>query len=374
MSFNDVGNGLPTYVGRHSHAAMFAIALAACSNGGPNPVDDIGDIPGPGTYTKYEYAVDPYPHRDYYVYVPSTLPPTPAPLIVYLHGCQQTANDAALGVRWNEAAEAHGFIVVYPEQKVSSAEQEDPTDGNGGHCWNWFLPDHQQRDAGEPATIAGITQRVMSEYNVDADRVYVIGASAGAGMSANLAASYPDLYAAVGLVAGVPYTGGDLDGSQAAAAMGEHARVMPVFVAHGTLDEVAVFPAGVAEVHQWLGTNDIVDDGSANNSVSRQPDSIENFGVDASLLANLGTIGDLCITPPMAVPCVGGALGLNEYPHTVAHYVDAQGQPLIDFWIVHGAGHAYVGGSREGNYTDPIGPNTTALAYAFFMAHPMVRP
>ena len=158
------------------HAAVLA-CLAACSNGGPNPsapsADDQGTVPDPGTYTKYEYAVDPFPHRDYYVYVPTDLPLGPVPMVVYLHGCQQTGTDAALGTRWNEWAEANKFIVVYPEQKLASADAADPTDGNGGHCWNWFLPQHQSRGAGEPATIAGITQQVMSEHNIDPDRCCV---------------------------------------------------------------------------------------------------------------------------------------------------------------------------------------------------------
>ncbi len=355
--------------------AAVCLLLAACSNGGTAPTVGTDDQAlGPGTYSKFEYAVDPAPHREYFVYVPSTLPSGPVPLIVYLHGCNQDATDAAIGTRWNEAAEEHGFIAVYPEQRVSSADSEDPTDGNGAHCWNWYLPQHEQRDAGEPSTIAGITRLVMDSYAIDPDRVYMMGTSGGAGMASIMGATYPDLYAAIALVAGVPYGGSDYSGAQAAMAMGEHARVMPVFALHGTLDEAAIFPLGVAEVQQWLGTNDLVDDGSANDSISRQPASIDNVGVDASMLENIGTIGDLCITPPLAVPCVGAALGLDEYPHTIAHYVDAAGAPLIDFWIVHGMGHTYLGGSRDGSFTDPIGPDTTRRAYEFFMAHPMVRP
>jgi len=113
-----------------------------------------------------------------------------------------------------------------------------------------------------------------------------------------------------------------------------------------------------------------LDDGAANDSVSSRPASIDNVGVDASMLANIGTIGDLCITPPLDVPCLGAALGLNEYPHTIAHYVDADGDPLIDFWIVHGLGHTYPGGSRNGNFTDPIGPSATIATWEFFKAHP----
>ena len=355
---------------------FLTVALCACSNGGTvSSLGDGGDAAlGPGSFTKFTYATNPFPHRDYYVYVPTSLPAGPVPLVVYLHGCQQTANDAALGTLWNQKAEAFGFIVVYPEQRVTSAnDPSSGTDGNAGHCWNWYLPENQSRDAGEAATIAGITRDVMAAHDIDPNRVFVMGISAGGAMAAVMGAAYPDLYAALGIDAGVAYQG-DSSGAAAARAMGTFARVMPVVGIQGTLDEVVVFPAGATATEQWLGTDDLVDDGAANNSVSHQPASIENHGVDASMLANIGTIGDLCITPPTDVPCIGAALGLNEYPHTVAHYVDNAGQPLIDFWIIHGLGHTYPGGSRNGNFTDPIGPSATDVTYDFFMAHPRTAP
>ena len=354
------------------------LVLGACSGSDSAGNSSIGSDArlGPGSFTKNTYVADSAPQWDYYVYIPSNLPAGAVPLVVYLHGCEQTATDAALGTLWNQAAEEHGFIVVYPEQRLSSASDAtgNPTDGNGGRCWNWFVPEDQQRGAGEPATIAGITQTVMAAHAVDPMRVYVIGVSAGAGMSSIMGATYPDLYAAIGIVAGVPYGGGDLSGAQAAQAMGAHERVMPVFVMHGTADEVAAFPLGVAAVQQWLGTDDLVDDGSADNSISRMPASTETHGLDPSVIAGVGNIGDLCITPPLALPCLGAAAGLDAYPYSVLHYADRAGQPLLDFWIIYGAGHTYVGGSRNGSFTDPLGPSTTNAAYDFFMAHPRTSP
>ena len=350
---------------------LWALALCACTASDPGSTDA---RLGPGSFTKFQYAVDPAPRRDYYVYVPAALAAGNVPLVVYLHGCQQTANDAALGTLWNQKAEEQGFIVAYPEQRLTTPDNPDSAvDGNSGHCWNWFLPEHQMRDAGEPATIAGITRAVMAAYDIDPNRVYVAGISAGGAMAAVMGATYPELYAALGLSAAVAYQG-DVSGAAAAQAMGARARVMPVIDFQGTADEVVVFPAGAGAAQQWLGTDDLVDDGSANGSVSHQPSSIENHGVDASMLANIGTIGDLCVTPPTDVPCIGAALGLNEYPYTVAHYVDSKGQPLLDFWIIHGLGHTYVGGSRNGNFTDPIGPSATTAAYDFFVAHPKSSP
>ncbi|HZP13407.1 MAG TPA: PHB depolymerase family esterase [Nevskiaceae bacterium] len=352
----------------------FSLALCACANSNtPSPVgdgesSDANSDPeklGPGSFTKHTFTGDSLPHRDYYVYVPSTLPSGAVPLVVYLHGCQQTAMDAALGTLWNQTAESDGFIVVYPEQQVNA----EGTDGNAGHCWNWYLPENISRDTGEAGTIAGITRDVIAANPIDPDRVFIMGISAGGAMTAVMGATYPDLYAALGIDAGVAYQG-DASGESAATAMGQYARVMPVIVIQGTADEVVLFGAGYSAVQQWLGTDDLVDDGAANDSVSSRPASIENFGVDASMLANIGTIGDLCITPPLDVPCLGAALGLDQYPYTIAHYVDASGAPLIDFWIIHGLGHTYPGGSRNGNFTDPIGPSATIATWEFFKAHP----
>src|SRR2546423_5751497 len=110
--------------------------------------------------------------RTYRTYLPARFHGQSLPLVVMLHGCSQTPEDFAAGTRMNELADEHGFIVVYPAQARTA---------NFSRCWNWFGARDQQRDAGEPSLIAGITQQVIARYHVDASRVYVAGRSAGGG-------------------------------------------------------------------------------------------------------------------------------------------------------------------------------------------------
>src|SRR4051812_17609192 len=123
-------------------------------------------------------------------------PGTAVPLVCMLHGCTQDAAGFAVATRMNEAADRHRFAVVYPEQQRGENPQA---------CWNWFLPEHQARGAGEPAAIAATVREVMgttSPWTIDSRRVFVAGLSAGGAMAAILAATHPDLFAGVAVHSG----------------------------------------------------------------------------------------------------------------------------------------------------------------------------
>ncbi|MES2115297.1 MAG: PHB depolymerase family esterase [Pseudomonadota bacterium] len=120
------------------------------------------------------------------------------PLVVMLHGCQQTATQLAQGTRMNQLAERGGFAVLYPQQRVSSHAQR---------CWKWY--DHAtQLGGGDVPMIVGIIKQVQRQYALDRGRIYIAGMSAGAGMAHIVALNHPDLIAAVGLHSGPAFGAG----------------------------------------------------------------------------------------------------------------------------------------------------------------------
>jgi poly(hydroxyalkanoate) depolymerase family esterase len=303
--------------------------------------------------------------RAYALYTPKHLPKNP-PLFVYLHGCNQNADDVAVGEKLGLLADKKGFVVLYPEQLHAATFSYPVSDGNGANCWNWFLPDHQSRDKGEPATIAGMTREVMRQKDVDPKRVWVAGASAGADMTTILGATYPDLYAAIAPLAGCAYrTCTDLDGTAALAAMGAHKRVVPAFVVNASTDMVNNVAMGATAVQQWVATDDLADNGKADGSIPRQPSSVvTDTGAGGT------PPGDPCIGNSR-LPCAGGVLGLKSYPYTEMRYDDAPGHTVVLVWLIHGANHAFTGGDSRGTFVDPVGPGLGAAMYAFFAAHPL---
>ncbi len=130
-----------------------------------------------------------------YVYKPANISGN-IPVVVVLHGCNQNASMISYETGWNTLAEQYKFYVIYAEQNISN---------NSTACFNWFLPEHQQKDKGEVASIINMYYFLKDNEPVDASNVYITGFSAGAGMAANLLACYPQIFRAGALFAGVPY-------------------------------------------------------------------------------------------------------------------------------------------------------------------------
>jgi poly(hydroxyalkanoate) depolymerase family esterase len=296
------------------------------------PATAVTDTEAGGRFLTGSYT-GPAGTRGYKLYVPSGYAGQAVPLVVMLHGCGQTADDSAAGTRLNWLAEQVSWLVVYPEQAASA---------NPSRCWNWFQAAHQRRGQGEPSLIAGITRQVMATYRVDPARVYVAGMSAGGAMAAIMGAAYPDLYAAVGVHSGLA-SGAARDLRSAFAAMrrgqptpaadtGPGPRLdLPLIVFHGDRDTT---------VHPRNGEHLLA---QALPPSAGEPD-------------------------PRVTVGHGQVPGGHAYTRTLYH--DATARVVGEHWLVHGAGHAWSGGSPTGSFTDPRGPDAAREMLRFFQEHP----
>jgi poly(hydroxyalkanoate) depolymerase family esterase len=273
----------------------------------------------------------------YKLYIPSGYREQALPLVVMLHGCTQSPDDFAAGTGMNALAEEHTCLVVYPAQSAAA---------NASKCWNWFSPGNQQRGQGEPSLIAGITREVMRDHLVDPRRVYVAGLSAGGAAASIMGTTYPDLYAAIGVHSGLACgVASNLPSAFAAMQQGDAAsmprsdmasapegsrRIVPTIVFHGDQD---------ATVHPRNG-DDVIAQSRATTITTPELQTIVQHG---------------------RVP------GGHAYSRTL--HVDSSGQTILEQWVIHGAGHAWSGGSSAGSYTDPRGPDAAREMLRFFFEH-----
>jgi poly(hydroxyalkanoate) depolymerase family esterase len=282
--------------------------------------------------------------RVYKLYVPPTPADAPRPMVVMLHGCTQSADDFAAGTQMNRLADAHGFLVVYPEQSAQA---------NPSRCWNWFSPQDQQHGSGEPALIAGIAAEVAHNFGADPGRIFVTGLSSGAAMAVVLGETYPDLFAAVGAHSGLPY-GSAHDVASAMAAMKGGRSGMPgLQVAAGAAASRASKAQRALPVIVFHGDRDHTVHQSNGADIARQ-------ACEAHQSLQGGDLSDYVLS--------GNSAQGRAFSRTL--HTDAQGQVQVESWTLHGAGHAWSGGHASGTYTDASGPDASAEMVRFFLSLP----
>jgi poly(hydroxyalkanoate) depolymerase family esterase len=303
------------------------------------------DPPDPGATHTFTYGTgsSTYP---YIVYIPTSYDRShPGPLVVMTHGCQTTAEQQMRANLYNQVAEREGIVMLYPDVTADEVAQPGPA----ARCWQFFNPQSWHRDSGDAAAIAGMTQAVLERYRIDPGRVYMVGMSAGSFMTSIMAAAYPDLFAAVAIMAGGAYadpgclfTGTGIPASQSAqlayAEMGSRARVVPRIVMGGDADQGVPPACADKALEQGLRTNNLVLGDSQEAPIALSPASVRE------------------------VPKAGG------YSSTVSTYLDPDGCVIGERWLIHGMNHFWSGGSADpalANFTDPKGPSGAEITWGF---------
>jgi len=215
-----------------------------------SPVSNFGSNPG---------------NLSMYTYVPSGMPSN-APLVLVLHGCTQNATSYANETDWNSLADQFKFHVIYAEQSTSN---------NFSRCFNWFESGDASRGLGEAASLKSMVDYMKSNFSVDDSRVYVTGFSAGGAMTSVMLATYPEVFNAGAVMAGLPYDVAN-GSSQAFSAMFGNVDLSPaqlgnrvrnasgftgpwprVSVFHGTSDFTVYYMNETELVEQWTNVHGI---------------------------------------------------------------------------------------------------------------------
>ncbi|KAK3935432.1 carbohydrate esterase family 1 protein [Diplogelasinospora grovesii] len=198
------------------------------------------------------------------VYVPSKIAAKPA-VILALHYCGGTGAAYSQTTEYNSLADSKGFVVMYPSQAKDN------------HCWDVATAKTLTHDGGGDSTgLANMIKWAIKEYDADPTKIFVTGSSSGCMMSNVMAATYPDLVAAVscysgvaaGCLAGSP--GSSPQSADPACANGQHvktgaqwaAQVKAMYPAcngsyprfqtwHGEADNFVNYPNLAEQLKEW---------------------------------------------------------------------------------------------------------------------------
>ena len=258
--------------------------------------------------------------RKYLVYAPESYDPTrPTPLVISTHGYADYPAHQAEITHWNNLADEHGFIVVYPS-------------GTGfPPRWNAYdLQVGGVDSRAEVQFIADLIDELSADYSIDVDRIYANGLSNGGAMAVLLACRLADRIAAIGGVSGaylLPWEQCD------------PSRPMPIIVFHGTEDPIVPYRGG-----------EIMNSGMF-------------FPEIPSWVAHWAGLNG-CDPTPLELPPRGEVSGVQ--------YTRCRRGADVVFYTVNGGGHAWPGGAKlpefiVGHTTRDI--DATRVMWDFFNKH-----
>ena len=278
----------------------------------------------------------------YWLYLPSGERTTPLPLVVMLHGCQQSATDFAASTRMNQLAERKGFAVLYPQQSGAA---------DSHRCWHWYKRQTQQ-GGGDVQWVAGLMAHVQRRHALDSARSYISGLSAGAALATLVALHYPERIAALGIHSAPVF--GTADSPISAY------RAMQ----HGTrLAHMAAAQALAKAQPQFPGMPAIILHGDR-DAVVRRINAAQLF--DQLQVLNAPLLGS---APPVLRNHPGRAGGRRPRHGYTSASAYAGRKPQLVRCEIAGLGHAWSGGADQLAFSAPEGPDASLMLWTFFARH-----
>ncbi|MBW7833104.1 MAG: prolyl oligopeptidase family serine peptidase [Simplicispira suum] len=301
----------------------------------PKPAAAKRAPPAPAALGQWLAGIAPGPAgaRRYHLYVPPGVTAASRmrlPLLVMLHGCGQTGHSFAASTRMNQRAARERFLVLYPEQERMA---------NAQGCWNWFERRSGRADAEADTVLAAIDQ-VARRYAVHPDRIGVAGMSAGASMAAWLALRAPQRFCALAMHSGAAPGSADSAATALAAMRGDRLPRRPEVATGAELPAAA--PPMLPPLLLLHGESDPVV-------------SVRSAQHTAAWWAQ--ALGARAGAPRMQQRGARRTTRLTEFR--------ARGRVQVALREIEGLGHAWSGGAPRVAYSDPTGPDASALVWAF---------
>ncbi|MDN2708789.1 PHB depolymerase family esterase [Janthinobacterium sp. SUN118] len=309
--------------------------------------------PAPGKWLAAHYAPLPelgqLPGRrlSYFLYLPDK-PPNAVmsrrgrPLLVMLHGCEQSATQFAEGTRMNRLAERKGYAVLYPQQSMRS---------HARRCWKWY-DRLTQEGGGDARLIVGAIEQVAARHAIDRARIYICGISAGAGMAHIVALNHPQLFAALGLHSGPVFGAGhNLIGALNVMQHGAAARM------DAAIDEVLARQPAFPRLPTLLlqGLSDKVVRPVNQAQLVRQSLRVNRMPADTLVTAQ-------------RLPA--GAAGSRNPAHAYAlHDYQVGKDVLLRVAQIEHLEHAWSGGDASLPFNDKARPDASKMLLDFFARH-----
>ncbi len=288
----------------------------------------------------------------YWLYLPSAASAAsaessaPLPLVVMLHGCQQTAPDFAAATRMNQLAERKGFAVLYPQQSAAS---------DAHRCWHWYQR-AIQKGRGDVQVMADLITQVQQRCGLDTSRTYAAGLSAGAALATILALRHPELIAALGVHSAPVFGAAD-------SAISGY-RVMQRGAA-GVFGEVAGEAArAVAMTHPPLGGMPAIVIHGDRDAIVRRINA-RQLGQQLQII-NAAAITSAAATHKTFPARLSGRSPKRAYS-TTTHY--AGRKPQLVQCDISTLGHAWSGGDDSVRFSAREGPDASLMIWTFFARH-----
>jgi polyhydroxybutyrate depolymerase len=259
----------------------------------------------------------------------------PLPLVVVLHGAFSTAREVEKWSGWSQLADREGFIVIYPEGIGILGFLQH---WNAGHCCGKAL----EKNWNDVAFIESAIDGICSQYEVDKQRIYMMGYSNGGMLTYRFAAERSSLLAAAASVAGAINSRVSQD--QPAWQMPSPERAVPFLIMHGNADKAIPYEGKKAVVRAG----------------KRQYHSV----ADAAgfwITANKTTQG------PVRTTSFGGMVSEESW-------TDADNRNEVRVYRIFNWGHKWPGGSfmRDLPDGDPLKDFDAAkIIWRFFQKYPM---